>query len=47
MEYQAECVGAFVASWRARGFSPHRRLDVLHRQDAMTRPSLNEPQVAE
>ncbi|WP_031160263.1 hypothetical protein [Streptosporangium roseum] len=21
-EYQAECVAAFVASWRARGFSP-------------------------
>ena len=21
-EYQAECVEAFVASWRARGFSP-------------------------
>jgi integrase/recombinase XerD len=22
VEYQAECVEAFVASWRARGFSP-------------------------
>jgi hypothetical protein len=22
LEYQAECVEAFVASWRARGFSP-------------------------